>query len=70
MAKEAVALDMTSGDSWYILGNAYIASFFRGSRAIKDLDRALQAYSRAVRGVLFNVVPIGVSSVESQELIC
>lgn len=40
---------MTSGESWYVLGNAYVASFFRNSRGMKDLDRALQAYAKAVR---------------------
>lgn len=50
MAKEAVALDVASGASWYVLGNAYVASFFRNSRGVKDLDRALQAYKKAVSG--------------------
>lgn len=48
LAKEAVALDVGSGSSWYVLGNAYVASFFRNSRGVKDLDRALQAYKKAV----------------------
>lgn len=48
LAKETVKLEMTSGDSWYVLGNAYVASFFKNSRAMKDLDRALQAYAKAV----------------------
>ncbi|CAM9191870.1 unnamed protein product, partial [Hapterophycus canaliculatus] len=52
LAKEAVTLDMGCGDSWYVLGNAYVASFFRNSRGIKDLDRALQAYKKAVRFVV------------------
>ncbi|CAM9146813.1 unnamed protein product, partial [Laminaria digitata] len=47
LAKEAVALDVASGTSWYVLGNAYVASFFRNSRGVKDLDRALQAYKKA-----------------------
>lgn len=49
LAKEAVALEVGSGDSWYVLGNAYVASFFRSSWGIKDLNRALQAYKKAVR---------------------
>jgi len=27
-AKEAVALDVSDGDSWYVLGNAHLAHFF------------------------------------------
>lgn len=42
-------MDIACGDSWYVLGNAYVASFFRSSRGIRDLDRALQAYKKAVR---------------------
>lgn len=49
LAKEAVTLDAGCGESWYVMGNAYVASFFRNSRGLKDLDRALQAYSKAVR---------------------
>lgn len=45
-------MDLGSGDSWYVLGNAYVASFFKNSRGIKDLDRALQAYKKAVRSGL------------------
>lgn len=51
MAKEAVKQDVKCGESWYVVGNAYVASFFRDSRAFKDLDRALQAYSQAVRRI-------------------
>ncbi|CAM9538931.1 unnamed protein product [Ectocarpus fasciculatus] len=47
LAKEAVTLDIGCGDSWYVLGNGYVASFFGSSRGIKDLDRALQAYKKA-----------------------
>ncbi|CAM9778120.1 unnamed protein product, partial [Sphacelaria rigidula] len=47
LAKEAVTQDVRCGESWYVVGNAYVASFFRDSRAFKDLDRALQAYSQA-----------------------
>lgn len=49
LAKEAVTMDLGSGDSWYVLGNAYVASYFKTSRGMKDLDRALQAYKKAVR---------------------
>ena len=49
LAKEALKMDIGCGNSWYALGNAYVASFFGSSRGIKDLDRALQAYKKAVR---------------------
>ena len=51
LAKEALKMDIGCGDSWYVLGNAYVASFFRSSRGMRDLDRALQAYKNAVRHV-------------------
>lgn len=50
LAREAVALDVGNATSWYVLGNAYVASFFRNSRGVKDLARALQAYKKAVSG--------------------
>lgn len=43
-------MDIACGDSWYVLGNAYVSSFFTSSGGIRDLDRALQAYKKAVRG--------------------
>jgi hypothetical protein len=33
-----------------VLGNAYMSLFFKVSHSIADLDRAKQAYQRAVRG--------------------
>lgn len=55
-------MDIGCGDSWYVLGNAYVASFFRSSRGIRDLDRALQAYKKAVRSGLayFLLIVVGV----------
>ncbi len=46
-AKEAVALDAADGESWYVLGNAYLSLFFAVSHDGRDLDRALKAYARA-----------------------
>ncbi|KDO30338.1 hypothetical protein SPRG_05049 [Saprolegnia parasitica CBS 223.65] len=46
-AKQAVGLDLTDGESWYVLGNAYLALFFGDSHSTVDLDRSLAAYTRA-----------------------
>ncbi|CAM9794736.1 unnamed protein product, partial [Phaeothamnion confervicola] len=47
-AKEALALGLRDGDSWYALGNAHATQFFRVTHAPEDLDKALQAFARAV----------------------
>ncbi|CAN0278551.1 unnamed protein product, partial [Discosporangium mesarthrocarpum] len=46
-AKQAVAMGLSDPLSWYMLGNAHVASFFRGPNRLEDLNRAMQAYSRA-----------------------
>ncbi|CAM9225661.1 unnamed protein product [Chrysoparadoxa australica] len=46
-AKEAVALDLSDAHSWYVLGNAHVAIFFRVSHSTRDLQRAIQAYTTA-----------------------
>eukprot|EP00736_Rhodelphis_marinus_P001287 Rmarinus@m.21832 len=48
VAKEAVRLDVTDGESWYVLGNAYHALYHLVSRDTKDLDAASKAYSQAI----------------------
>jgi len=45
--KEAVALDVQDGISWYILGNAYLANFFLNSSNPVDTMQALKAYQQA-----------------------
>ncbi|CAN7992141.1 unnamed protein product, partial [Ixodes hexagonus] len=47
-AKQALELDITDGQSWYILGNAYLALYFSGSQSAKTLQEAMSAYSRAL----------------------
>lgn len=47
-AKEALALDFADHHSWYVLGNAYCGVFFQVTHRLQDLDKACQAYSRAV----------------------
>ncbi len=46
-AKEAIQLDMSDGESWYVLGNAYLSHYIAYSLNISDLDRALAAFRRA-----------------------
>jgi len=50
-AKEAVALDVKDGSSWYVLGNAYLAQFFQGDAEREGrgqaLQKALKAYQQA-----------------------
>lgn len=46
-AKSALALDWADPESWYVLGNAHIARFFRVSHAPADAERALASYAKA-----------------------
>ncbi|CAK8573958.1 unnamed protein product [Lathyrus sativus] len=47
-AKEAIALDVKDGDSWYNLGNAYLTSFFvTGGLDHTRLSHSLKAYQNA-----------------------
>lgn len=46
-AKQAVALDVKDGESWYVLGNAYLCKFFVPPHEPKELKRALTAYESA-----------------------
>lgn len=52
-AQEALALDPNDGISWYIMGNAFISSFFSIKQSSKVLAQAMDAYERAVR-ILYN----------------
>jgi hypothetical protein len=46
-AKEAVSLDIADGQSWAILGNAYMSLFFIGGQDWEVIDKALAAFSNA-----------------------
>jgi len=46
-AKEALALDMGDGRSWYVLGNAYLTQFFIIAQDESTLQNALKAYTKA-----------------------
>lgn len=45
-AKSAVNLDVSDGYSWYLLGNAYLMSFFENEK-YDDLDKSLKAYTQS-----------------------
>ncbi|ETV86675.1 hypothetical protein, variant 1 [Aphanomyces astaci] len=49
-AKQALNMDIQDGESWYVMGNAYLALFFASSHSTVDLDRSLAAYARAEAG--------------------
>jgi len=46
-AKEAVELDSTDGESWAILGNAYLSLFF-SRQEDKLLRQSINSFERAV----------------------
>lgn len=46
-AKEAVDLDSTDGESWAILGNAYLSLFFR-KQEDKLLRQSINSFENAV----------------------
>lgn len=47
-AQDALALDSNDATSWYIMGNAFISSFFNIKQSAKTLSQAMDAYNRAV----------------------
>jgi len=47
LAKEAVGLDLKDGESWYILGNAYLSNYFVNVKKLDELHAALKAYNQA-----------------------
>lgn len=48
LAKEAVEMDTTDTESWMVLGNAYLASFFNIQQNPRTLKLAMAAYKKAV----------------------
>lgn len=46
-AKEAIALDISDGMSWFVLGNAYLAQFFGGTQSEQIIQQCLKAYAQA-----------------------
>lgn len=47
LSKDAVALDVRDGTSWYILGNAYLAQFFQCGQLSNVLKCSMNAYCKA-----------------------
>ena len=50
--KEAVGLDTTDGQSWSLLGNAYLSHFFQVSQNPKTLKQAMSAYNQAEKDIV------------------
>lgn len=48
-AKEAVEMDIADGNSWAILGNAYLSLFFAAGQNPRALKQAMSAYALAER---------------------
>lgn len=46
-AKEAVAMDVLDGHSWFVLGNAFLSVFFFAGQSPAVLKQCMSAYSRA-----------------------
>ena len=46
-ARQAVSLGVQDGESWFVLGNAYVAMFFTVEANPALMDKALAAYGRA-----------------------
>mmetsp|Transcript_10101 Transcript_10101/g.10048 ORF Transcript_10101/g.10048 Transcript_10101/m.10048 type:complete len:287 (+) Transcript_10101:290-1150(+) len=47
LAKQALALDIKDGYSWYVLANAHLTNFFINRPSSEELNRALKAYGQA-----------------------
>lgn len=47
LAKTALTLDLKDGESWYVLGNAYMFNFFVNMTLMTELQNALKAYNQA-----------------------
>ena len=45
--KRAIMLDMADGQSWFVLGNAYLALFFANMETVDHVKQALKAYKKA-----------------------
>ena len=55
--KEAVSLDTGDGQSWSLLGNAYLCHFFQVSQNPKTLKQAMSAYNQAEKDVVAKSSP-------------
>jgi len=46
-AKQSVKIDVTDGQSWFVLGNAYLSVFFFAGQSPNTLKQCMAAYSKA-----------------------
>lgn len=47
LAKQALSIDYNDSESWYILGNAHLTSFFTNTTAFVDIEKALKSYNQS-----------------------
>lgn len=47
LAKQAVGMDLKDGESWYFLGNAYLAQHCHNWKGSQNLTQAIKCYSEA-----------------------
>ncbi|KAL0484760.1 tetratricopeptide-repeat protein [Acrasis kona] len=47
MAKKAVSMDVSDGESWYLLGHSYINVFMSKTLSVSDIESALKAFQQA-----------------------
>lgn len=47
IAKEALLLDMKDPESWYVVGNAMLSSYFASQKPVDELRYALKCYTNA-----------------------
>ncbi|OMJ90013.1 hypothetical protein SteCoe_7691 [Stentor coeruleus] len=49
IAKQALSLDLTDSESWYILGNAHLTNYFTNSPTYEELERSLKSYTQSLK---------------------
>eukprot|EP01105_Mastigella_eilhardi_P025124 TRINITY_DN6726_c0_g1_i3.p1 TRINITY_DN6726_c0_g1~~TRINITY_DN6726_c0_g1_i3.p1 ORF type:complete len:272 (-),score=73.04 TRINITY_DN6726_c0_g1_i3:646-1461(-) len=69
-AKQAVALDMDDGQSWYLYGNSLLTSFFVNTFDYSDLNNAMKAYQKAVPSAFTSTLNAHRKLKESTTRIC
>lgn len=45
-------LDLKDGQSWYLVGNAWLSNFFVNFKKLSELETAIKAYNEAVQHYL------------------
>ncbi|OMJ65905.1 hypothetical protein SteCoe_37444 [Stentor coeruleus] len=49
IAKQALSLDFTDSESWYVLGNAHLTNYFTNSPTYEELEKSLKSYSQSTK---------------------